>query len=386
MAATAAPTLPAAAIGAEVIDRVDADVRYRLEWVDQARFDEEAIASTLRTRLGIESAKWHGVHGYVGFEDVRSLGHDGYNSTANGRADLPVVADPEDTELDQAWIGFTHATVQARIGRQKVNLDNQRFVGAVGFRQNQQTFDGATVTVAAFGGRLFTGYLTNANRVFGDHHPDAARADLELRAYLVNYSRAFGPLKAAAYGYFLKLPNTPAASHRDLGLRLSGEPKLTADWQLPFAFEYARQSPWSDAPATVSANYFLVEAGARWRDTTGKLGYEVLGGNGTHAFATPLATLHAFNGWADRFLVTPAAGLRDAYVQVAQNFGPAEASIIYHDFRSDAGSQRYATEWDAMLGSKIGSHLSARVEYANYRARDFGAGTRIVWFTLQADL
>ena len=37
-----------------------------------------------------------------------------------------------------------------------------------------------------------------------------------------------------------------------------------------------------------------------------KLGYEELGSNaGLYGLQTPLATLHAFNGWADKFLVTP---------------------------------------------------------------------------------
>jgi hypothetical protein len=60
--------------------------------------------------------------------------------------------------------------------------------------------------------------------------------------------------------------------------------------------------------------------------------------------------------------------------------------VIYHDFLSDADSQHYGTEWDAMLGGRVLPHFSARVEYANYRARDFGANTRILWFSLQADL
>ena len=45
---------------------------------------------------------------------------------------------------------------------------------------------------------------------------------------------------------------------------------------------------------------------------TVKAAYESLEGNGARGFSTPLATLHAFQGWADVFLNTPADGVDDA--------------------------------------------------------------------------
>ena len=52
-----------------------------------------------------------------------------------------------------------------------------------------------------------------------------------------------------------------------------------------------------------------------------KAGYEVLEGapTGGLAFVTPLATLHKFQGWADKFLATPASGIEDAYIAVFGN-------------------------------------------------------------------
>jgi len=57
--------------------------------------------------------------------------------------------------------------------------------------------------------------------------------------------------------------------------------------------------------------------GALLAGLTGLVGYEVLEGNGAIGFATPLATLHAFNGWADMFLTTPANGLKDLYFRAS---------------------------------------------------------------------
>ena len=47
-------------------------------------------------------------------------------------------------------------------------------------------------------------------------------------------------------------------------------------------------------------------------------GYEVLGaddGAALTSFQTPLATLHKFQGWADKFLTTPPNGIREGAVR-----------------------------------------------------------------------
>jgi hypothetical protein len=49
----------------------------------------------------------------------------------------PVIADPEDTELDQAYVVWEGDGDAMFIGRQRINMANQRFIGAVGFRQNR---------------------------------------------------------------------------------------------------------------------------------------------------------------------------------------------------------------------------------------------------------
>ena len=383
MALTLAACAGAAAADFDPVAGVDMDVRYRVEAVEQAGVADSALASTLRARLGVRSKPWHEWLAYVAVEHIQGVGDDRYNSTANGRTNLPVVSDPEDTELDQAWLGWSREGRSLRAGRQQVNLDNQRFIGAVGFRQNQQTFDGVTAQASVLGGTLFYGWLSNANRVFGEHHPDPARADLDLDAHLLNYARAFGPIRAVAYAYLLEFPGLPAQSQADAGLRLTGEPAVGADWHVVFAAEYAKQTDYAEAPATVDANYALLEAGTRRHGTTLKAGYEVLGGDGTWSFATPLATLHAFDGWADRFLTTPVNGLRDRYVHAAQTLGAFDAALVYHDFVADRGGQDYGTEWNAALGRKLGPRSAVRLEYADYRAETFGADTRIWWLSLQ---
>jgi hypothetical protein len=113
-----------------------------------------------------------------------------------------------------------------------------------------------------------------------------------------------------------------------------------------------------------------------------KAGYEELGSDdGVAAFQTPLATLHAFNGWADIFLTTPATGLRDYYAGVSGELPGTKgisAAVVYHEFDSDFGGIDYGSEWDASLGTKFGK-VGMLIKYANYNAKGLGVDTEKVW-------
>lgn len=113
-------------------------------------------------------------------------------------------------------------------------------------------------------------------------------------------------------------------------------------------------------------------------DFTIGVGYEELGGDGSHAFQTPLATLHAFNGWADVFLTTPNDGLQDMYV-----FGQWSLPDGYvafweaHHFRSVRGGDRYGREFGVGLRKAFSPNFSVLSKYSYYSGSDasqsFGA-------------
>ena len=114
------------------------NLRYRFEHVDQEGLPEDANASTLRSRLGYETQAYKNFYVLVELESVFSIGKERFNDTINGKSDFPVVADPETTELNQGFLNFDGLPdTSLRFGRQRIVLDNQRFVGAVGFRQNE---------------------------------------------------------------------------------------------------------------------------------------------------------------------------------------------------------------------------------------------------------
>ncbi|MED5432978.1 MAG: hypothetical protein VX920_11630, partial [Pseudomonadota bacterium] len=96
-------------------------------------------------------------------------------------------------------------------------------------------------------------------------------------------------------------------------------------------------------------------------------------------FQTPLATKHAFNGWADLFLATPADGLEDTFVTVGGKLAGFKLAAIYHDFKSNEGSTDYGTEMDLLVARPIGKHYTVGLKYADYSADDFGADTSKYW-------
>jgi len=149
--------------------------RYRYEGVDQDGFNNDANANTVRSRLSWSSGKINNFSAKLEFDDVRTIADDDYNSTANGNGSYPVVADPEGTELNQAYIQYKNNGLTATVGRQRINLDDQRFIGGVGWRQNEQTYDAVRLAYQGKKTHIDYSYISNVNRIFG---PDGAKANL----------------------------------------------------------------------------------------------------------------------------------------------------------------------------------------------------------------
>ena len=111
---------------------------------------------------------------------------------------------------------------------------------------------------------------------------------------------------------------------------------------------------------------------------TAKVGLETLGSDdGAYGFATPLATLHKFNGWSDQFLGTPNVGLEDLYVKfIGKAFG-GKWLVAYHDFSADDGTPTVddlGSEVNLQYTRKFAEHYRFGIKYANYSAGDASAG------------
>jgi hypothetical protein len=393
--AAAALPLPAAeatAAAAEPALKAYADVRYRIEIVDQDGIARSAFASTLRARLGLRTREWQGLSMVVEGESIGHVGEERYNDTVNGHTQYPTVADPKDSSINQAYLRWRWAKrFEVSAGRQAVNLDNQRWIGSVGWRQNDQTLDGAGLLLKPLAGlSLGYTYVWRVNRVFGRESPQGTYHDNNIHLIRLGQDvKGFGTL--AVYDYLLDMPDAPASSSQTLGARFSGSHALGASrFKLLYALEYARQADYGHNPRDFSLDYLLLEPGVGVGPLSLRLGYERLAGNGTVALQTPLATLHAFNGWADKFLTTPANGLRDVYGDIGWKLkGPGllkdtSLRLAYHDYHSVHASQRYGTEWNLLASHPLGSHFTVLAKYASYNADRFATDTSKYWMALEA--
>ncbi|WP_308368185.1 MULTISPECIES: alginate export family protein [unclassified Microbulbifer] len=367
---------PSAASFSEALGQGEATLgfRARTEQVDTDGADKLDLTS-LKTRLTYQSAAYRGFSTLIEMDDVTHL-------TDNEGG----VADPEGTEVNQVYLAYSFGNTAIKYGRQRILLDNQRFVGGVGFRQNEQTYDGVSVTNNSLANTtLFLAHIDNVNRIFGE---DSPLGDHENDTYLLNakYSGlAAGTL--SAYAYLIDNENAPVFSTDTYGLRFAGK-SGAADYSV----EYATQSAAADNPASYDANYILAEGGYKLGPVTLKAGYELLGADGSDGqFITPLATLHKFQGWNDKFLGggtgNIAGGIEDVYVTLGTSLAGVKLALNYHQLNSDdsdvSGMDKLGNEYGFSVGGKI-SAVDLNLKYSSYIADEFSVDTDKIWLTAQA--
>ncbi len=360
--------------------------RYRLESVDQTGITNTATASTLKTRLNYRSASYAGASFFIEVDDVTYLGDDDFNNLRNGQASYPVVADPDGTHINQFYIDIQGDTAGARLGRQLVNLDNQRFIGGVGWRQNEQTHDALSLNWHNDDVSVVYAYVDNLSRIFGPERGTPA-ASLDARTHLLNISlQNRVPGKLSAYFYGIEATDAAAVSSSTLGIRYAGSVAPGDGITLAFNLEIASQDDYGNNPANFTVGYRLAEAEVKSGSLHLGAGFEVLEGDlsSGHGFGTPLATLHKFQGWADKFLSTPAAGIEDLYLHAGYKSGPHTLEIAHHRFDAEAMTMDYGSEWDLSWGYKISDHYSLLVKYASYQSDGFATDTDKFWLMATA--
>jgi hypothetical protein len=366
------------------------DARMRAELVEQTPFAEDADALTLRLRAGFESGKAANTTLLAEGELVTPLDGDYRSDTARPtHTAFPVVADPEGYEVNRLQLTNTALPgTTLTLGRQRITLDDHRFVGNVGWRQNEQTFDALRVVNKSVPALIVDAtYLDQVNRVFG---PDSPQGRWHGDGWLGNVAWQLPSAKLTAFAYVLdfepltSFPGLSAAqaaalnpervSTATFGARLSGE-RAIGSFKLGYAASYAQQSDYASNPLRFDLDYYLAEITGTFGRYGLRLGNEVLQGNGTTGFATPLATLHLFNGWADKFLTTPANGLDDRYAGVsytlngARGFDALSATVVYHEYSTQRLDADLGTEVNVQLHAKM-QRFSALIKYAAYEARE----------------
>jgi hypothetical protein len=189
------------------------DLRYRFENVEQDDKSEAADANTLRLRLDLASGDVRGLSGLLQVDHIEAIGKAHYDDTRNGQAEYPVVADPQGTDLNEAWLQYRLAKdTVLRAGRQRIAIGNERFVGPVGWRQNEQSFDALRLDTRALPGASITyAWVDRVLRVFG---PDEGQLPAELASDSHFFDARIGSLPVGALAVYAYQGGWQCGRHR----------------------------------------------------------------------------------------------------------------------------------------------------------------------------
>jgi hypothetical protein len=376
----------------------DLSFRYRFGYIHEEGLPNRSKPSTLRTLLGYRTKAFYNISAYVQFRNVKVIGSENYNDTLNGKTSYPVEADPSATEVDQAYLQFDGIPdTSVSVGRRKLIFGNERFISDLGWRQNNRSFDGVTVVNSSITDTNLTyAWANNINRAFTDDSPNG-NFDEGTSVHLFNASYAGLPGSIIeGYTYLLDLdgivaPPPSTLSTATYGLNISGRQEVSDRFHFLFLAEYAFQKDYGENPRNIDLSYWHIEPGIFFSGLTLKAGYEVFESDGTSSFSAPLGLLHAFGGWADKFLPAPPNGLEDLYVSAVYKVSDTDSLLdgikfvlAYHDFSPENGNGNYGRELDAAIVIKFNKKFTISAHYANYDAKSFSTDTQKLWLTLGA--
>lgn len=364
------------------------ELRIRNENVQQDNTIDDAIAMTARARLGFETPSMAGFKVLAEFDQVVVLQdeYDSKSTAAPNNTNKSIIADGMGSDFNRFQISYDQkiaegTKVGAVLGRQRIILDNARFVGNVGWRQNEQTFDAARVDFSTLENNLLAtyAYINQVNDIFYN--------DTEVNHHLLNIGYKTPVGKITGYSYLLE-DDDSEATNDTYGLRFNGKTALDS-LSILYTAEYADQTgnDGTTGAKDNDAQYSLLEAGIEVSGITVAAGMESLGGDGTYAFQTPLATKHAFNGWADSFLGTGDNGLQDTYAKVSTKLAGVKLLAVYHDYSSDKNNDNLGDEINLLASKKFDDNFSAGVKFAQYSAGDATSGkvdTDKLWLWAEA--
>lgn len=369
-----------------------AEARLRYEQVEQDDLALHADALTLRVRAGVQAS--HGpLTALVEAQGNLAIAGDYYDGL-HGAATRPLIADPQNVAISRAQLGLKLPFATLTAGRQRILLDDERFVGGVGFRQNGQSFDAVRAEVTPLKGlKADLSYAWAVRTIWGIDGTGARQRAVSGDNVFANLSYATPIGALTGFAYWVDQDESAVQgfrlSSKTFGARLAGARpigKAKLAWQL----SYAHQSDMGRNPNDYAADYWLADVTLDINGPKLGVGYEILGassGAALTSFQTPLGTNFKFQGWADKYLTTPPDGVRDLYVSAGWGWkaiGPAKGvtfQAAWHRYESDRLTRHYGDELNLLASAKFGK-TTASVRFADYQADRFATDTSKFWLQL----
>ncbi len=352
------------------------DIRARYEYGDTDGLDP-SHAFTIRERLGFKTAAFHGFSALIEGEFTQAIVDDYTSGDAFADPVTPgntVISDPESNELNQAYLQYSAFETTVRLGRQKIIYDNAAFIGNVGWRQNEQTFDAVSISTTYFDDLTINyAYSNRVNRIFGSEALGTNK-DVTGDIHLLNASyTGIKGLTLGSYAYLMDFDAPDGWDNDTFGISAKG---TLAGLLLYGEFAYQNEA----GPAnSEDALYAHVNATKTFGKQSLTLGVEHLDAG----FQTPLATVHAFNGFADVFIGQringTLAGLTDVYLShTTPIFYGIKWTNTLHAYGDNQVSTGLGWELDSVLMKKFNDNISALIEFSHFETEsNFPTTTRV---------
>lgn len=385
--AMGAGLLTSGAAAAQVTADVGGVMRVRHETAQSDDLARDAEALTIRTALEATFTLPRGFSATLEGEAVSSLVDEHALPEQGGVT--PVILDPGGEEVNQALVAWRGSGSAVTVGRQRLKIGDERLVGSLGFRQNEQTFDAVRATQRVGRVDVDYAYIGAVRSPLGDRTPRRTRDRTAHSVRLVAPFHAIGTVSVQALLLDAEEEDGSVAvdPERDtiaVGLSDNRAVGRTASHIVGYTARYARQ--WTNGPGgeDMALDYWrgTVEAGTARAGMT--MGVEALGGNGTAAFQTPLGTLHKFQGFADVFLRTPDAGVVDVAVGGRLTRGPLFLSAAAHRFTAYDGDQVFGRELDVVGMISVTDHVAVEVGIAAFDGKDVFPDQSRAWVSFTA--
>lgn len=347
-----------------------ADARLRYEHRN-AQGADASHAGTFRVRPGITILPDSPLNLFFETEHTIALIEDydgGPGNTTPNRPGNTGIADPETNEINRAFLKYSKDGFTAKVGRQRIILDKAAFVGNVGWRQNEQTYDAVSLAYKKDKFSVFYAYADQVNRIFGSDAPRVPGQALEGDVHLFNASYKVSDTQTSgAYiylmdfegpGFSTNMSNNTFGTYTDL-THSSGK----------YHFEFAYQTE-AGNKADYDAFYGALSYSKKVGKFTLNAGIEYL----EDGFVTPLATVHAYNGFADAFIgnrlgvVNTWNGLTDLYVGAStklDNGFVLKAKL--HQFMDDDLEDTYGWEADFVVVKKLTDNAKLLSKFAYFK-------------------
>jgi len=340
------------------------DIRARYEFGEVDGLDP-SHALTFRERLGLRTQEWMGFSAFIEGEFSQAAIDDYHGGTPGATPFDPgntAIADPETNELNQGYIQYKGFDTVFRTGRQRIAYDNGAIIGNVGWRQNEQTYDALSFSSTSVDGlTLQYAYINQVNRIFGsDATGFAGDIGTSLHALNASYTGVEG-FTLGAYVYLMDFDDVNAFDNDTYGVSAK-----TKQFGLDLYGEIAFQND-AGAAGNDDSWYSHTYAAKTISTQVVTVGMEHL----SAGFRTPLATAHAFNGYADAFVGQRSngttGGLTDVYAShIIPIFWGMKWTNTLHAFGDNEISTGRGWEIDSVLAKKFDDHFLAIVKLSHF--------------------